>query len=44
MYLENKADAAFLDLPMTWEAISNAKRTLKRNGHICCFSPCIEQT
>ena len=43
--LEHVADCVFLDLPAPWDAIRNARGTLKlfQTGKICCFSPCIEQ-
>ncbi|XP_046840364.1 tRNA (adenine(58)-N(1))-methyltransferase catalytic subunit TRMT61A-like isoform X2 [Xenia sp. Carnegie-2017] len=42
--LSNVADAVFLDLPSPWDAIKFSKEALKTNGgHLCSFSPCIEQ-
>ncbi|KAJ8473157.1 hypothetical protein ONZ45_g16400 [Pleurotus djamor] len=43
--VENVADAIFLDLPMPWNAIAHAKKTLRKDRltRICCFSPCMEQ-
>jgi len=41
--LNHEANAVFLDLPMPWKAIENAKAALVPNGVICSFSPCVEQ-
>ncbi len=37
------ADAAFLDLPSPWLVIESVQRSLKVNGRVVSFSPCIEQ-
>ena len=41
--LTGRADAVFLDLPQPWLAAPHAARTLRRGGHLCAFSPCVEQ-
>lgn len=43
--VENLVDSVFLDLPAPWDAISHAKRALRKDRptRICCFSPCMEQ-
>jgi len=40
---QGSADAGFLDLPCPWKAIESAWQTLKFDGVLCSFSPCIEQ-
>mmetsp|Transcript_672 Transcript_672/g.831 ORF Transcript_672/g.831 Transcript_672/m.831 type:complete len:467 (+) Transcript_672:154-1554(+) len=41
---QSKAHAIFLDLPEPWLAIPHAAYTMKPNGTICSYSPCMEQT
>ncbi|XP_049849212.1 tRNA (adenine(58)-N(1))-methyltransferase catalytic subunit TRMT61A-like [Schistocerca gregaria] len=41
--LDNTADAIFLDLPSPWEVIQYCKKSLKHDGMLASFSPCIEQ-
>ena len=36
-------DAAFLDLPGPWKCIPSVARSLRPDGVVCSFSPCIEQ-
>eukprot|EP00188_Purpureofilum_apyrenoidigerum_P005109 Plantae.Rhodophyta-Purpureofilum_apyrenoidigerum.ctg6350.p2 GENE.Plantae.Rhodophyta-Purpureofilum_apyrenoidigerum.ctg6350~~Plantae.Rhodophyta-Purpureofilum_apyrenoidigerum.ctg6350.p2 ORF type:complete len:247 (-),score=32.82 Plantae.Rhodophyta-Purpureofilum_apyrenoidigerum.ctg6350:1023-1763(-) len=39
----SSVDAVFLDLPAVWEAIGEAERTLRPDGVLATFSPCVEQ-
>lgn len=39
----NRADVVFLDPPQPWLSIPFAASTLKADGLVCSFSPCIEK-
>ena len=41
--LEDRCDAAFLDLPGPWKCIPSVAKCLRPDGVVCSFSPCIEQ-
>ena len=41
--LEGRCDAVFLDLPGPWKVVPSAARSLRKDGVVCSFSPCIEQ-
>lgn len=41
--LAGSVDGVFLDLPQPWLAIPSVVRSLRSDGLVCSFSPCIEQ-
>jgi len=41
--LQGRCDAVFLDLPGPWKVVPSAARSLRPDGVLCAFSPCIEQ-
>lgn len=41
--LRGCADAAFLDLPGPYKCVKSVSETLRPDGVLCSFSPCIEQ-
>lgn len=41
--MSGRADAVFLDLPGPYKCVPSVARTLRPDGVLCSFSPCIEQ-